>query len=267
MSKKKKWIIVSCAAALLAAGTAGAFWAMSGVETRVAFHTPPDGQPLLLEVFHPEKGKRPYPVIMLITQKATWDDTFKSDQRIKQGITAFNGAGYAVVMIQYRDLSAPFPEPIQDMKAAIRWVRTNAKKYRFDPDRIGVSGVMAGGYGACMLATTDAADGFDPPSDPTGDSSVSFRVQAVVAIAPANPPWRDQKEKALPGTYASKDDPPVLLFDAAAASRAFTERMQAAGVPIRLENFPTTRAPTKEELDAMLQQTVSFFDQHLRAGQ
>ena len=52
--------------------------------------------------------------------------------------------GYAVASINYR-LSghAMFPAQIEDCKAAIRWLRANAAKYHFDPEKIGVVGGSA----------------------------------------------------------------------------------------------------------------------------
>src|SRR6266404_2746621 len=46
--------------------------------------------------------------------------------------------GFAAVSINYR-LSdhAKFPAQIEDCKAAIRWLRGNASKYRLDPNHIG----------------------------------------------------------------------------------------------------------------------------------
>ena len=52
---------------------------------------------------------------------------------------------YAGVSVGYRLTDeASWPAQIYDCKAAIRWVRANAEKYGFDPDRIGVWGKSAG---------------------------------------------------------------------------------------------------------------------------
>jgi len=45
--------------------------------------------------------------------------------------------GYAVVSINYRLSSeAIFPAQIYDVKAAVRWIRANAKQYKFNSDKI-----------------------------------------------------------------------------------------------------------------------------------
>src|SRR5262249_16290821 len=59
---------------------------------------------------------------------------------------------YAGVSVGYRLTGeAIWPAQIHDCKAAIRWVRANAKKYNLDPDRIGVVGDSAGGHLVAML--------------------------------------------------------------------------------------------------------------------
>jgi acetyl esterase/lipase len=38
-----------------------------------------------------------------------------------------------------------WPAQIEDCKAAIRWLKANARQYGYDPNRIGVTGESAGG--------------------------------------------------------------------------------------------------------------------------
>lgn len=72
-----------------------------------------------------------------------------------------------------------FPAQIHDAKAAIRWVRANAKKYHVDPDRIGVTGGSAGGHLSLLVGLTDPASNLEGNS---GNPDQSSRVQAVVNV-------------------------------------------------------------------------------------
>ena len=45
---------------------------------------------------------------------------------------------------------ALWPAQIQDVKCAIRYIRTNADKLKIDPNRIGISGNSAGGHLSLM---------------------------------------------------------------------------------------------------------------------
>jgi len=48
--------------------------------------------------------------------------------------------GLAAANIEYRTAAeAPYPGAVQDVKAAIRWMRANAKLYGISPDAIGTS--------------------------------------------------------------------------------------------------------------------------------
>ena len=72
-----------------------------------------------------------------------------------------------------------FPAQIHDAKAAIRWVRANAKKYHVDPNRIGVTGGSAGGHLSLLVGLTDPASNLEGDS---GNPEQSSRVQAVVNV-------------------------------------------------------------------------------------
>jgi acetyl esterase/lipase len=63
--------------------------------------------------------------------------------------------GYVAMSVDYRTMpGAPFPAPLFDVKAAVRWLRKNAEQYRIDPKRIAAMGTSAGGHLALMLALT-----------------------------------------------------------------------------------------------------------------
>ncbi|MFL2912171.1 MAG: alpha/beta hydrolase fold domain-containing protein [Opitutales bacterium] len=86
---------------------------------------------------------------------------------------------YAGVSIGYRlSQDVKWPAQIHDCKAAIRWLRGNAKALGLDPDRIGVWGSSAGGHLASMLGTTKDYESLEGE---IGDfRSFSSEVQAVV---------------------------------------------------------------------------------------
>jgi acetyl esterase/lipase len=92
-------------------------------------------------------------------------------------------ASFAAACIQYRTTAvAGFPAPIEDAKAAVRWVRANAATYRLDPDAIGAIGGSAGGYLAAFLATTAGVADLEGNG---GNAAESSRIGAAVAMATA----------------------------------------------------------------------------------
>ena len=86
-------------------------------------------------------------------------------------------AGYAGASINYRlSQHAVFPAQIEDVKAAVRWLRANAKTYRLDPNRFAAWGSSAGGHLVAMLGTAGDVAEFE-----VGENlEVSSKVQAVV---------------------------------------------------------------------------------------
>ena len=87
--------------------------------------------------------------------------------------------GYVVASINYRTSNAvPFPEPLKDVKAAIRFLRANAAEFCIDPNRIAVMGESAGGTLASLAGTTAGMREFEQ-----GEYlDISSAVQAVVDI-------------------------------------------------------------------------------------
>lgn len=155
--------------------------------------------------------------------------------------------GYIGVSLDYRlTPEAPFPAQIQDVKLAIRYLRAHAAQYNLDPSRIGVWGSSAGGHLASLLGTTgdlmpgtkillDTGNLVDVPDlEGTGGwPEYSDKVQAVAdwygpadfttsfansyssvkALLGGNNAFSvpDQARLAMPGTYATQDDPPFFI--------------------------------------------------------
>lgn len=87
-------------------------------------------------------------------------------------------AGFVVASAEYRTIPAKYPAPVEDAKAAVRYLRAHAKEFGIDPDKTGVLGGSAGGYVVKMLGTTNGEKGWDK-----GDwTDVSSDVQAVVLL-------------------------------------------------------------------------------------
>lgn len=93
--------------------------------------------------------------------------------------------GYVVFGVNYRlSGEARFPAQIEDVKAAIRWVRANANTYRVDPQRIAIGGDSAGAYLAVLAG---ASCGVKELEGALGNPAQSSCVQAVVDwYGPAN---------------------------------------------------------------------------------
>jgi len=185
-----------------------------------------------------------------------------------------------------------FPTQIHDAKAAIRWVRGNAKKYNVDPNRIGVTDGSAGGHLSLLVGLTDPSSNLEGGS---GNPDQSSRVQAVVNVfGPTDMAFCHEKssvawifrlfmggtpseaaeryEVASPLTYVSKDDPPVLTLhgdrDALVPveqAKVLDEKMKAAGASHTLMVFEGQGHGFRgEDGKKAADATWTFFDQHLK---
>jgi acetyl esterase/lipase len=69
----------------------------------------------------------------------------------------FAERGFAMVSIDYRlSEEAVFPAPIEDVKTAVRWIRTVADTFGLDGNHIGLWGSSAGGHLAACAALSQA---------------------------------------------------------------------------------------------------------------
>ncbi|MHC4229024.1 MAG: alpha/beta hydrolase [Planctomycetota bacterium] len=86
----------------------------------------------------------------------------------------FNSFGVAGFILKYRHSRSGagyrHPAPLQDAQRAVRMVRSGAKRWNIDPDRIGIMGFSAGGHLASSAGThfqnrySDARDAIDRSS-------------------------------------------------------------------------------------------------------
>jgi len=113
------------------------------------YAAPPGFRPLLLDLHVPDRSAAlPVPVVVY-----AHGGGFLGGSR-EMGPWAFLlDAGYAVASVDYRlSGECPFPGPVQDVAAAVRWVRTHAREYRLNVDRVVGFGSSAGGYLMAAIA-------------------------------------------------------------------------------------------------------------------
>jgi acetyl esterase/lipase len=136
------------------------------------------GTALTLDVFAPRENANGAAVVLVVS--GAWRS---SHDNIRPAfVTEYVKRGYTVFAVVHG--SSPkftLPEIVEDMHRAVRFVRSRAEQYRFDPERIGVTGASAGGHLSLMLGTTGTAGEAAAP-DPI--DRLSSRVQAVACFFP-----------------------------------------------------------------------------------
>jgi acetyl esterase/lipase len=108
--------------------------------------------PLLLDLYVPPDV--PSPPLVVWIHGGAWRSGSKKDVPLLPLIER----GYAVASVDYR-LSpvAPYPAQVHDLKAAIRYLRTNAGKTGIDERRIAIAGGSAGGHLAALVGVTNGS--------------------------------------------------------------------------------------------------------------
>ena len=88
-------------------------------------------------------------------------------------------AGYVVASMEYRTIpDGVFPQSLEDVKAAIRFLKANADEYGIDKGKIALMGESAGGYLVAMAGVTSGTTNFDRGENLSENSDV----QAVIDI-------------------------------------------------------------------------------------
>jgi acetyl esterase/lipase len=207
------------------------------------------GTALTMDVFQPKTGANGVGLIAVVS--GGW---FSGPEMIVPAFyQPFLNRGYTVFAVCHGcQPKYTLPEIVQDMNRSVRFIRSHAKDYQIDPDRIGIFGGSAGGHLSLMQGT--AGDDGDPKAKDPIDR-VSSKVQCVACFFPPTdflnwgekgkeminrnfqPPYTAafdyhefNKEKALfipitdekrlreisvqvsPISHISKADPPMLLM-------------------------------------------------------
>lgn len=188
--------------------------------TRGIVFVEPGGQRLTLDVYRPVSD-HPLPIVIQIYGGA-WRSGDPADSSRFAGTLA--GDGYVVVAVDYRH--APqwrWPAQIDDVRAAIAWVMTNAAGYGGDTQHMALLGRSSGAQLALIAAytrsgqfaavvsfygPTDLEDGWRTPPSPD-PLPVRPALEAFLGGTPDD--VLPLYEAASPVTYVAKGVPPTLL--------------------------------------------------------
>jgi len=249
------------------------------------------GTSFMLDLFLPVDGKL-HPVIVGI-DAADWNSPIRQTSII----TREAGRGYAVAMLSFRPAAtAQMPAQINDVKAAIRWLRANAARFGLDPSRIGAWGIGAGGHLAALLGTTNGEVSFDDPSlgnaaypstvtavvdwygatnltslatDPTVCGDTVAQITQLLGCSATSCP--DKARAASASTFVTANDATFLIMHGSAdcnvpiaQSRSLNDALHAAGVDSTLVvNESAGHGGAAWNNEALLQQVDAFFDSEL----
>ena len=240
-----------------------------------------DGERLALDVYQPAKKGKDRPAVVVVHGGA-WTVGDKSwfaqqgNQLAQRGFVAFS--------VNYRLAPAhPYPAAVDDVEAAVTWVRKHAKKYGVDPKRIGALGGSAGGHLVGMLATDgdgSLESGHRVAAAVSWSGPMDFVSLAGAAATRAGGSFRtflgclpdacpDTYAAASPVTHVDKTDAPMLIVNStnelvpksqADAMKAALDRAGVANQEIVLPGAAHSRAYSNR----VWGQTVTFLENYLK---
>jgi acetyl esterase/lipase len=251
---------------------------LSNEGTRVQYHASPKVRvvpnivyaryghlALRLDLYLPIGSKTAVPGVIVI-RGGGWMVNDRKESAHVAAALAERGVGAA--SIEYRTAAqAAFPGAVQDVKAAIRWMRANAIRHGISANAIGTLGGSSGAYMALLAGIADDRE----LEGAGGNNRVSSRVQGIVAMATPtdlsrldtggqrvvtqflhtslarNPTlWM----RASPVNHVRAGGPPILLIHGTAdeavlpeQSSRFAELYRKAGGEVELAMLPKAPHP------------------------
>jgi len=217
----------------------------------------PGGVPLTLDASIPD-GSGPFAAVIVV-HGGGWENGAKRTYE-KPVLPVLTDAGFAWFTINYR--LAPqhkFPAAVEDVEAAVRWVKAHAKEYKVDTRRIALMGESAGGHLVAMVgvrptketrvaAVVDFYGPHDLVKRETERGEVTKPLRQFVGVDKLDAAGIAKLKEASPATYVTKGLPPFLFIhgtkDAAVPydqSPLMCDKLKAAGN--KCEVFTVDGAP------------------------
>ncbi len=224
----------------------------------------PDGRDLRLDVITrktPPKALRP---AIVFIHGGSWKFGGKG-QFHRQAAWLADRLDIFGACIEYRlSGEAQFPAALQDAKCAVRWVRSVAKQYGIDPDRVAVCGGSAGGHLSAMMAVSSGVEEYEGNG---GHADFSSDIQLAILFNGEFDMWdlvekgslmdamdaffggSSQKipkryDEASPIQRVTKDTPPMLFLHgdqdrcvSHEQALAMVKRLTELGVPAEVEIY------------------------------
>ena len=185
----------------------------------------PDGKPLLLDASVPDGGG-PFPAVIIV-HGGSWVNGNKSVY-VRPLFPLLSQAGYAWFSIDYRlGPDYKYPLNVQDVEAAIKWVKANGPKYHVDTERIALAGESAGGHLVALVGAQNKPEShvaavvdFYGVNDLTVVAKMAKappkEFTDLLGVTDFSPDSMKLIREASPLTYVHADMPPFLFIHGSA---------------------------------------------------
>jgi acetyl esterase/lipase len=232
----------------------------------VTYSTIPGYRPLVVDIYMPPKGKAPKPLVLFIHGGGWVGGHTRHSGALANfpaALARLAGEGFVVASVEYRLAGeAPFPAQVQDARAALRFLKSNAARYGLDPARTGIWGGSAGGHLSALTAMSCGDASLDAPGTKAAPGSECVQAAVIwygvfdfAALSASRPGGQDSAAAKLlgcdgactaekfaaasPNAYIDAHDPPFLLIHGTQDKTVPVEqshlgeaKLKAAGVPV-----------------------------------
>lgn len=234
------------------------------VEKRNLTYADAGNRPLKIDAFLPKRkvGKS---AAILIVHGGGWRSGDRSQHiPLAQQLAE---RGFACFTVEYRLSTEEFyPAAVHDLKAAVRWLKANGKKFNIDTAKVAILGFSAGGQLAALVGLTEGVKNLEGNYS---NAKYGSNVAAVVDIDGTlsfvhEEAWETQNKgsinasakwlgyprterldlwnEASPLTYADKNKIPFLFLNSSvermhAGRNEFTQKMQKKGIYTQVVTF------------------------------
>jgi acetyl esterase/lipase len=266
----------------------------------VTYSVLPGFRPLILDLYRP-RGSKPRPLVLFIHGGGWVGGNTRHSGALAdfpRVLARLAAEGFVVASVEYRLASeAPYPAALQDVRAALRFLKVNAARYGIDAQRAALWGGSAGGHLAALAALSCGDSSLDPPGQSTAiagsecvqGAAIWYGVFDFAPVIERNADANgnaflgcsgscapEKVRRASPVAFVGAADPPFLLIHGesdrvvdVSQSRLGEAALRAAGVPVKSIYIPdvdhsfigrtpaVTRAATLEATNA----TFDFFHQ------
>jgi acetyl esterase/lipase len=198
-----------------------------------------------LTIYRPAKEKDTGTVVLICPGGGYWDLYWQLEG--EEVADWLNSLGVTGVIVKYRvprrpdePKGEPARRPLQDAQRAVSLVRSKAKEWGINPERIGMVGFSAGGHLAIATATSFEKRTYAPVDE---IDKISCRPNFAILAYPGYLKPKD-KDELSPGLHIPPGTPPVFLahggadlISPAAHSVVMYRALERAGIPAELHIY------------------------------
>ncbi|MFK7770614.1 MAG: alpha/beta hydrolase fold domain-containing protein [Saprospiraceae bacterium] len=148
----------------------------SGLKSKKLVYTTSRGRKKRLDLYLPDDNRKTTPLIIFFHGGGWMSGGRKI---IEPGVLRQVKRGYAVASVSYSFIPwRRWPNQAYEIKAAVRWLRTNAEAYNLDADKFLIWGVSAGAHLVNVLGCSNSSQELEGDLEPR---NILSEVQGVVS--------------------------------------------------------------------------------------